>query len=68
MLLAYFRPISDSFDWMAGTSTGGIVALALARGFSIPKVDNTEKFVYDSIVNRIYQLLLQLTQGLCVGF
>lgn len=25
-------PIRDSFDWIAGTSTGGILALAIARG------------------------------------
>lgn len=26
------RPILQLFDWIAGTSTGGILALALARG------------------------------------
>ena len=26
------RPIADLFDWIAGTSTGGILALALAVG------------------------------------
>ncbi len=29
------RPIVDLFDWIAGTSTGGILALALAVGFSV---------------------------------
>ncbi|XP_033630973.1 85/88 kDa calcium-independent phospholipase A2-like [Asterias rubens] len=29
------RPIADLFDWIAGTSTGGILALALAVGFSV---------------------------------
>lgn len=26
------RPVIDCFDWVAGTSTGGILALALAVG------------------------------------
>ncbi|CAG9861353.1 unnamed protein product [Phyllotreta striolata] len=26
------KPIQDSFDWMAGTSTGGVLALAIATG------------------------------------
>lgn len=29
------RPILQLFDWIAGTSTGGILALALARGKSV---------------------------------
>ncbi|XP_038067725.1 85/88 kDa calcium-independent phospholipase A2-like [Patiria miniata] len=29
------RPIADMFDWIAGTSTGGILALALAVGYSV---------------------------------
>ena len=28
------RPIRESFDWISGTSTGGIIALALAQGKS----------------------------------
>lgn len=26
------RPIKDCFDWIGGTSTGGILALGIARG------------------------------------
>lgn len=26
------KPIQECFDWIGGTSTGGILALALARG------------------------------------
>lgn len=26
------QPIKDCFDWIAGTSTGGILALALSKG------------------------------------
>ncbi|PVD38093.1 hypothetical protein C0Q70_00704 [Pomacea canaliculata] len=29
------KPIQECFDWIGGTSTGGILALALARGFSL---------------------------------
>lgn len=29
------RPIIECFDWVAGTSTGGILALALATGKSL---------------------------------
>ncbi|XP_048248074.1 85/88 kDa calcium-independent phospholipase A2-like [Haliotis rufescens] len=29
------RPIKDCFDWIGGTSTGGILALGIARGFSL---------------------------------
>lgn len=28
------RPISELFDWVAGTSTGGILALAIIHGVS----------------------------------
>ncbi|KAK7112659.1 85/88 kDa calcium-independent phospholipase A2-like [Littorina saxatilis] len=29
------RPIRDCFDWIGGTSTGGILALGIAKGFSL---------------------------------
>ncbi|XP_059178453.1 85/88 kDa calcium-independent phospholipase A2-like [Physella acuta] len=29
------KPIKDCFDWIGGTSTGGILALGIARGFSL---------------------------------
>ena len=33
-----FRPLTESFDWFSGTSTGGMVAVALCMGLSISKV------------------------------
>lgn len=33
--MATKRPIIQCFDWVAGTSTGGILALALALGKSL---------------------------------
>ena len=36
-------PIRDSFDWIGGTSTGGILALAIGHGQSY---DIISKFVF----------------------
>jgi len=33
-------PIVDLFDWIAGTSTGGIVALAIASGKSVAETQS----------------------------
>ncbi|XP_035824061.1 85/88 kDa calcium-independent phospholipase A2 isoform X2 [Aplysia californica] len=30
------RPIRECFDWIGGTSTGGILAMGIAKGFSLP--------------------------------
>ena len=60
------KSIKDSFDWIVGTSTGGILALALAKGFSVlesqkiylrmkAKVFNAAAMPYD--VNQMSKLL-----------
>nr|KAG5709665.1 hypothetical protein BaRGS_027690 [Batillaria attramentaria] len=32
------KPIRECFDWIGGTSTGGILALGIAMGFSLPYI------------------------------
>ena len=45
------KRISDCFDWMSGTSTGGILALLLAMGHS--GMVSTLPVIIDSIINYI---------------
>ena len=44
------RSIIDCFDWMAGTSTGGIIVLYLALGHSIKKARD----LYWKLKNRVF--------------
>ena len=40
MELIWDTPINNCFDWIAGTSTGGILALALSSGKTIAECQN----------------------------
>lgn len=44
------KPIIDSFEWVVGTSTGGIIALALAAGRTVRQCKN----LYFELMNEIF--------------
>lgn len=49
------QPIKDCFDWIAGTSTGGILALALSKGKTIKEIN----LLYLSLKDKVFKDNLQ---------
>jgi calcium-independent phospholipase A2 len=54
------RPVIHCFDWVAGTSTGGILALGLAAGsvFSIDCLCLLARYISYQFSNMAYQIQL----------
>lgn len=57
------RKIVDLFDWIVGSSTGGIIALALVYGMFIFLIVLADLFVHATVQNRYYSG----TQKKCVS-
>ncbi|KAH3802149.1 hypothetical protein DPMN_155820 [Dreissena polymorpha] len=45
------QPIKDMFDWIGGTSTGGIIALGIATGKPISHIKEMYKRLKDQVYN-----------------
>ncbi|XP_077979485.1 85/88 kDa calcium-independent phospholipase A2-like isoform X2 [Glandiceps talaboti] len=45
------RPVRDMFDWIAGTSTGGILALAIVHGHSLREIQG----FYFRMKNKVFK-------------